>query len=507
MARKSPWQEFADNFDSVYGTFQKVGKNIETKRIMGDKFTEEGGLGFELEGNALEKARYKALGDIYTKYGDADKGLAVRQQLNNLEQTTMANELSRATLEEQKKRNGLLATQIKEAELARINAGVANTNENTTGTKLDNQIKEIGLAEKNTVLSNAELEASFLTDVSNPEWWKSQGIDGEPTEQQRQDALLGMYKNSTIPIDRQLAVETALKTHGLKNLQNIALETAQKAKNEMQKGGVEGLIKWYDGVDDGDATSLELREGVNGFLLVQKSGAEENILYQGEDKSQIEAQLMGQITNPGSGMEIAASILNMQKTRADIEKTKFTIELDGKKFKLTETAAEFNNKLTAANTDLSKVRGEVAKGELSNNTARLALEESRLAWQKNKTKVDQEISRINADANALNSQTNSTTAASQVLLTQAKEKLTNEQVNQVTANIAKINAQTKGLSNTGLTLKDVSKAFLELKVSNAYLDTRDIEEQQAMESLFWSSFPNLVVSGAVPGISKVTKVE
>ena len=53
----------------------------------------------------------------------------------------------------------------------------------------------------------------------------------------------------------------------------------------------------------------------------------------------------------------------------------------------------------------------------------------------------------------------------------------------------------------------MSKAFLELKVSDAYLDIRDIEDQKAMESLFWSSFPNLVVSGAIPGISKVTKVE
>ena len=74
MARKSPWQEFAENFDAVYGTFQKVGKNIETSRITGDKFTEEGGLGFGLKGDALERARYKALGDIYAKYGEAIKG-------------------------------------------------------------------------------------------------------------------------------------------------------------------------------------------------------------------------------------------------------------------------------------------------------------------------------------------------------------------------------------------------------------------------------------------------
>ena len=42
MARKSPWQEFADNFNSVYGTFQKVGRDIETSRHIDDeKFTAE----------------------------------------------------------------------------------------------------------------------------------------------------------------------------------------------------------------------------------------------------------------------------------------------------------------------------------------------------------------------------------------------------------------------------------------------------------------------------------
>ena len=87
MARKSPWQEFTENFQSVYGTFKKLGKDIETARIMDDKkFTAKGGLGFGLEDDELEEARYKALGDVYTKYGDADKGLAIRQQLANLEE-------------------------------------------------------------------------------------------------------------------------------------------------------------------------------------------------------------------------------------------------------------------------------------------------------------------------------------------------------------------------------------------------------------------------------------
>jgi len=124
MARKSPWQEFAENFDAVYGTFQKIGTNIETSRIMDDeRFTAKGGLGWDakagkaLEGNALETARYKALGDIYTKYGDAEKGLQVRQQLANLEEQKRSNDLSAAIFNNQVELLGKLAVREKESEI------------------------------------------------------------------------------------------------------------------------------------------------------------------------------------------------------------------------------------------------------------------------------------------------------------------------------------------------------------------------------------------------------
>ena len=121
MARKSPWQEFADNFNSVYGTFQKVGRDIETSRLMDDeKFTAEGGLGFGLEGDELEKARYKALGDVYTKYGQPDKGLAVRQSLANLEAKERENVLNRAILDEQIKQRGILTTALANANIGII---------------------------------------------------------------------------------------------------------------------------------------------------------------------------------------------------------------------------------------------------------------------------------------------------------------------------------------------------------------------------------------------------
>ena len=91
MARKSQWAQFAENFESTYGIVNKVKQAYDTKQVMNDeKFMgaatddKKAGAGFGLSGDALEKARYKALGDIATKYGDSAGGLANRTALADL---------------------------------------------------------------------------------------------------------------------------------------------------------------------------------------------------------------------------------------------------------------------------------------------------------------------------------------------------------------------------------------------------------------------------------------
>ena len=129
MARKSGWQEFAENFQSTYGIVNKVKQGYDTNQVMNDeKFTAEGKGGAGLSGGALEKARYKALGDIYTKYGNAKDGLAVRTQLAGLESAERKNELDAATLQEQIKQNGLLKSALMNAQVYSTNASGNNSN-------------------------------------------------------------------------------------------------------------------------------------------------------------------------------------------------------------------------------------------------------------------------------------------------------------------------------------------------------------------------------------------
>lgn len=524
MARKSPWQEFAENFQGVYGTFKQIGQDVETGRIMDDeKFTAEGAAGAGLSGGALEKARYKALGDIYTKYGNAKDGLAVRTQLADLESKDRENTINQGimkelaylrgqgavrnldansfasegaglnsrssaadraatlnarllrmqadtdeTLSQTARRDALLNSEIDQAaatlrateagigqtvaqtdqitqllpgkvagQLADLDLTTAQTNrieellsgeKALQGQQLKTAITNMGLTEANTAkilgllpgqiqaqadasaLSGANLasvnastaaqvleteaaqaaadiramETGFLTQINDPKFRAANNIE---TEEDAQAALIGLYKSSNIPIERQMAVETALTKHGIGKLQNVAVETAQAAKNELQKGGLAGVIKWYDGVDDGDATSLNTRVVDGVYELFRSSGTGSNrtetVLHSGASEAELEAKLMGQITNPGSGLEIAASILEMRSTAATIDnkdaQTLFTVENTKG---LAGNRAYTEAQLKLANMKAREIRAELRQKYTTEGKAELQLQRDQKALDK-----------------------------------------------------------------------------------------------------------------------------
>ena len=54
MARKSGWQEFAENFNSTFEIGNKIQQGIATRGVMNDeKFMAEGAAGYGLSGNEL----------------------------------------------------------------------------------------------------------------------------------------------------------------------------------------------------------------------------------------------------------------------------------------------------------------------------------------------------------------------------------------------------------------------------------------------------------------------
>jgi len=125
MARKSQWAQFAENFKSTYELVNDVKQGYDTKQIMDDeKFLAKDGKGFGLKDSALERARYKALGDIATKYGDSEGGLANRTALANLDSVDRQNRMDESTFAYRERIDGLLAE-------AALRANTANTQSST----------------------------------------------------------------------------------------------------------------------------------------------------------------------------------------------------------------------------------------------------------------------------------------------------------------------------------------------------------------------------------------
>ena len=435
MARKSPWQEFADNFNSVYGTFQKVGRDIETSRLMDDeKFTAEGGLGFGLEGDELEKARYKALGDVYTKYGQPDKGLAVRQSLANLEAKERENVLNRAILDEQIKQRGILTTALANANIGNVLANTANT-QSITGErdallpgKLDQQSatldstiagtadtrsqtkrrdellpgekKSQEIANKGGELANImdtqkieaanrlvgfqKIEDDIITLVNSEKYRKDNNIN---TVEDAQAATIRLYENANLPPERKAAVIKTINEYGLDKLQKLAAKTAAEANIALQKNGLSGLIKYYDKVDDGAATSLELKGNEeSGFTLVRKDGDSESVLFRGANEAEIEAQLSSQIQKPGTGLQVAADILANRQAKVGISAAEKGIEkLDAQinSIEVGIEAQELANDVAKMNA-LSKQNQLIASTELAQAQAKKILQqverEKGLTW-------------------------------------------------------------------------------------------------------------------------------
>tara|TARA_R110002051_G_scaffold15628_1_gene48391 strand:+ start:457 stop:2064 length:1608 start_codon:yes stop_codon:yes gene_type:complete len=127
MGRKSDWQQFADNFESVYGTFNKFGSAMETRRIMGEEPEEEmvqegprnsyeratgkwnyGGKSYdkEITADELRGLQYNRLGDVMAKYGDPTGAMDMRTKAAGIETsraglaaTNLSNELAQKTLD------------------------------------------------------------------------------------------------------------------------------------------------------------------------------------------------------------------------------------------------------------------------------------------------------------------------------------------------------------------------------------------------------------------------
>lgn len=154
MARPSRWQQFANNFNAVYGTFNDAFQNIESTRVMRQEFTDDAGN--PMTGSALDRARYSALADIRTKYGDAAGGLALRANQAALESNTFNNDLNAATRDQQTylRGDGAVAGLNSEINSRNASAAASMASANRTNTLLPGEVESQGLTNRGLLISN-----------------------------------------------------------------------------------------------------------------------------------------------------------------------------------------------------------------------------------------------------------------------------------------------------------------------------------------------------------------
>ena len=389
MARKSGWQQFAENFNSVYGTYKNVAQDVEAGRVMDDeKFTAEGKAGYGLAGTELEKARYKALGDIYTKYGNAKEGLAVRQQLAGLESSERENAINQATMQHLIDQQGILQSLAMKANTGLANASAGNqisqTNQRDTMLPLDFALGEqklrfdtttadlaertlqpkvaLSFSEADTADTNAALNRNklYLSDATLPaetdatvaqfrstealadleKFRNRKLLEGASEESailyaansnpnmSEKDATAWAIDNITTaqkmdPIRKKELID-ALNGIGLGKLQQEAAVITQSALNALQVGGLDGVVSYYDTVDDavrGQRTAMRVERSADGVRIISRVGGKESVFLEatGADaEAVLTERFMAQIKDPGTAMTVAGRAIIFEQEKAKL---------------------------------------------------------------------------------------------------------------------------------------------------------------------------------------------
>ena len=188
---------------------------------------------------------------------------------------------------------------------------IESTNEGNDAKTADSKFKNLT---STLALEDLTREESLLTSIM--------GDDSYNTPEEAQDAYRAAIENDdTIPFERKNQILGALDKMGLEKLTKESAKLAAGAQTALQKGGMDGLVEYYDTIDDGDTMRIE-RNDDGTVSIIAARGDEETVLFSdnSEDAETIVTQQMyNQISRPGTGMEVAAAALDMQATRASTE--------------------------------------------------------------------------------------------------------------------------------------------------------------------------------------------
>ena len=333
MARQSPWQEFAKNFNSVYGTFTKLGRNLEAKRLMDEDMefydpddTEKAN---PLVGIDKDRARMRALADIYTKYGDAEGGLKIRSNLAATEQAERNAEIQRQTMNELIARvgigNQLTMAQTRQADAgASLSAARASEITSLLGPKLE-QAKALAR------------NAGYTADITGVNAYLAQNTKSETLKDKIAELNKNIalnegitkaagdesYERGLIAQQKQLSTNLETAEEGLKQDKITTGNLDKKQKAEIDATETDTELKKED---------LKVKKGVSESAIAASIAANRKIIRETEtymsladlDEEQREAELVKQIGEAKAGLSGANALLNQNKLK-ELESSAFLL--------------------------------------------------------------------------------------------------------------------------------------------------------------------------------------
>lgn len=400
MARKSGWQQFTDNFNSVYNTFTDVAKDVETNKIM----KQEEFLGANnkpLEGVDRDRARMRALADVYTKYGDVEGGLKIRSDLAAVEQAEGNAEIQRQTMDELIKQRGLLQSAIMKSQ-ARANEGRAASsfanaattnamragqvegqqlsnqaqslsNEYTAATQpsaieraisdnmvaMDDNTRELALSSDKMAARVAELSAQVEEFQLSGNQAALQNLQTETLRdyanayqagefksgKEAADAFISLY--GAFDLNKALDLNSRYESEEIATIANDGLKIQAEVNRLVQDGDIEGMVAYFD-ERNGDDIGIKFKEQGDGGYLIQetKDGKVVGTLLSANTRAEFNEGVQA-LTSFGNATSYAELLFrrenDQRKTDSDIL-----------------TALE-NRNLTDAQTDLVREKIETAQ--------------------------------------------------------------------------------------------------------------------------------------------------
>ena len=343
MARKSGWQQFADNFTSTYDVVNKFGKDRAINDIMDqeveEQFGEDGAsTGFTVNGRTygsmddVTRANNASIAKVYSKFGDSTGGLQFQRDNAALSEQKNQNRMFRETFDTQRDQYdanlGLSKSQIAKLEADLVAAN--KRNDLTEATQPGVIANTNASNEANVGDSNRKIEANTMLEAYRA---KSAIPFGETGGYANQEERFTSFVDEYAKVHGDEAAGKFAVSFGQNGLALLEQETDKVRlgfDKVLRTGDVNELKAYVD--DFNGANNVELQTGKDGSLVLLETTPEGAVVNTttGKNLKDLQDQLKGRVDEKGA-MAAAKYKLDNQLTESTIALNKAK-ETSGIKF-------------------------------------------------------------------------------------------------------------------------------------------------------------------------------